>query len=164
MGYRTYKGLKDNTKFSVFLIHGKGDDYKKVKKFIESKLQFEVRAIVDEFGNETIFKQVRDAISDCDCAVAIMSADDILADGTKYARPNVTLEIGYTIGFFDLLYWDDDKLVPVVILRDKEAYIPSDLSGVKYRQYDNTIGIESVFDDLEQTLEGIFKSIKKYYK
>lgn len=150
--------------FIVFLIHGHSEDWKKVNQYIENKLNFRVKAITDEIGTDTLINEVRKGIWKCDCAIAIMSGDDILMDNSKYARPNVMIEIGYTMGFFDHQYWEDDDLNPVLLIREKDTYIPSDLSGLKYEQYDKQAGIETSFSYIKGFIQKTLEQVKNYYK
>jgi predicted nucleotide-binding protein len=164
--YKRYKGLDGKmSEFSIFLIHGRSMDWKKVKDFIEDTLSFKVTVIIEEVGADTIISKLRKAIwKNSDCAIAIMSADDLMADNTKYARPNVLFEIGYTMGFFDHLYWEDDDLHPVLMLKEKETYIPSDLAGIEYMEYNKIEGIEKTFEPLSKYINKIFEQVKEYYK
>jgi hypothetical protein len=63
---------------------------------------------------------------DCDCAVAILSGDDLQRDRTRTPWPNVLFELGYCMGFFDLRYWDDEGIRPVILVADNRTKIPSD--------------------------------------
>lgn len=163
--FKRYKGLDGKTsEFSIFLIHGRTNDWKKVKDFIESSLNFKVNVIIEEIGTDTIINKLRKAIWQSDCAIALMSADDLLADSTIYARPNVLFEIGYTMGFFDNLYWEDDNLNPVLMLKEEETYIPSDLAGIEYTKYDRVHGIELAYENIAKFINKIFLEVKDYYK
>lgn len=164
--YHTYIGIDGKrTNFTVFIIHGHSNDWKKIKKYIEDKLKFKVKVLLDSYAGTTIIDKLRRAIwEESDCAVAIMSADDLLVNETKNPRPNVLLEIGYTQGFFDHLYWYSDKINPVVLLKEDLAAIPSDLNGVEYLEYSQKTKISKVFPQLKQALENLYKQVKKYYE
>jgi predicted nucleotide-binding protein len=163
--FKQYIG-QDGTReeFIVFLIHGHSEEWRKVKQYIENVLNFRVKAIVDEVGTDTLINEVRKAIWDCDCAIAIMSGDDIMINNSKYSRPNVMFEIGYTMGFFDHLYWEDDDLNAVLLVREKDTYIPTDLAGIKYEQYDKQNGIERSFGYIKGFIDKTFEQVKEYYK
>lgn len=109
----------------------------------------------------TIINQVRKAIWNCDCAIAVMSPDDTLIDKIRTAK-RITWNWLHN-GFFDNLYWEDDNLHPVMMLREKEVYIPSDLAGIEYIEYEKEKGIENQLPKVKKFLLGIFDKIKDYY-
>ena len=163
--FRQYKGLEGKkVDFVVFIIHGHSDARKEVKTFVEESLNFRVKVIIDEYGAGTIIEEVRNGIWDSDCAIAIMSGDDILKDNTKNARPNVMFEIGYTMGFFDNLYWEENSFNPVLLLIEEGTNIPTDLEGIKHEKFNKERGVKSSFDYIKGFLEKTFKQVKKYYK
>jgi predicted nucleotide-binding protein len=61
-------------------------------------------------------------------AIALLSPDEELKDGSKRVRQNVILEIGYFLG----------KLGKsrVKLVKKGDTEIPSDLSGILYENYD----------------------------
>jgi predicted nucleotide-binding protein len=155
------------TPFRVFIIHGRSDDWKKVKRFIESQLQFETKVILLDVRGQTIISKVRHSVwQDCDCAVAILSADDLLADTKRNARPNVLFEIGYCMGFFDFRYWSNERLESVLLIKEDKTEIPSDLSGIEYIPFSrsNRLGIRSAFPSLRTGLESLYEEINEYFE
>ena len=173
---RKFKGISGKQEpFTVFIIHGRSKEYKKVVKFINEELGFDTRVLMDRFHGQTILQRIRSAIwNECDCAVAIMSADDNIRtvkplDSSekklkRYARQNVIYEMGYCLGFFDHLYWEDvkDEIQPVVILKEKETAVPADLLGVNTLIYKKG-KIETALPTLGQALEDLFEQVKEYY-
>lgn len=151
------------TEFKVFIIHGHSGEWRTVKTFIEDILKIQTRAVIDEVGTDVLINEVRKAVWDCECAVAIMSGDDILADNVKYARPNVMIEIGYTMGFYDHLYWRDNDLNPVLLIREKDTHIPTDLSGIKHEVYDSKTGIQTTLLNIGKFIEQVLQQVKEYY-
>src|SRR5262249_47965889 len=142
------------------------DAWKLVKKHIEKVLKFATVVSMTEAPVGTINEKVRSAVwHDCDCAVAILSADDLLADGTLNAPPNVLFEIGYLAGFFDLRYWDDPRLDAVILLKDRRTQVPSDLLGVEYLPYDGASGsdVSATFPKLDVALEALYRKINDYF-
>jgi hypothetical protein len=103
---------------------------------------------------------------DSDCAVAILSADDQLVDGTFNARPNVLYEIGFAMGFFDFRYWEDERVYPVLLVKDETTPIPTDFLGPEYFSYDQANGIDvtATFERLDNALEALFKRIRDYFR
>lgn len=120
------KKISGNT---VFIIHGH-DNFLKVE--VQLLLQ---RAGVNNIvlheqadkGRNIIEKLIEETES-ANYAIALLSPDDELNNGTKRARQNVILEIGYFLG----------KLGKsrVRVLKKGDVEIPSDLSGVLYENYD----------------------------
>jgi predicted nucleotide-binding protein len=80
-------------------------------------------------GRNIIEKLIEETVS-ANYAIALLSPDDLLYDGTKRARQNVILEIGYFLG----------KLGKsrVRLLKKGDVEIPSDLSGILYENYDES--------------------------
>lgn len=150
--YRTYKDEEeDEADFIVFIIHGHSDDWRKVERYINHNLNFRTVVLLEDNNpSNTIIEDLEENINEmCDCAVAIMSPDDITADGKNRARQNVLFEIGYCFGFYNR----ED----VVILKEKSVEINSDLHGLIYIPYlkDN---IDTTFHKLGERLEEIFES------
>ncbi len=116
---------------------------------------------VEEFTGGIILQKIKDAIwHECDCAVAILSADDILHNGEKNARPNVIFELGYCMGFWDHYYWDEGKLEPVILLKEKTVQVNSDLNGFEFIEYTED-NIAMVKRKLKMGLEKIYFHLVK---
>jgi predicted nucleotide-binding protein len=166
-----YRHIKDefgdSAPFTVFIIHGHSDAREVVEKHIKQELRFATVVSMTQPGGAAINEKIRKAVwHDCDCAVAILSADDQLVDGTFNARPNVLYEIGYCAGFFDLRYWeDDDRLDAVLLLKDKRTQIPTDFLGLEYFSYDrtNAIDVSATFKQLDYALEKLYEKIGDYF-
>lgn len=153
--------------FKVFLIHGRSDDWKKVKQFITEELRFKTQVLVEEYTGQSILTKIRQKMwEECDCAVAILSADDLLVTEERHARPNVLFEVGYCMGFFDYRYWEDDDIEPVILIIENGTEIPSDLRGVEYIGYHRRTrgGIKASFEPLQQGLERIYAQVKDYFE
>jgi predicted nucleotide-binding protein len=162
---QVYNEHEEKGPFKVFLIHGRSPDWQKVKRFIVDELRFDVTVIVEEFTGKTIIQKIRDSMwYECDCAVAILSADDLLADQTRNARPNVLFEIGYCMGFFDYRYWEDDDIEPVILIMEDQTQIPSDFKGIEYLEYSRSDGIETTFGRLGPALERMYDQVAEYFK
>lgn len=114
----------------------------------------------------TIISKIRHHVwHDCDCAVAILSADDMLANRTRNARPNVLFEVGNCMGFFDLRYWEDDRLESVLLIREDKTAIPSDFAGIEYIPYSrNDPGIRGAYEKLALGLENIYKRVNEFFE
>ena len=175
--FKSFKGLNgEKSEFTVLLIHGRDEDWKQVEEFINTELRFNTKVLINDYQGTTIFQRLLATIHhDCDCAVAIMSGDDELRTNKPlnqedetiktYARQNVIYEMGYCLGFFDHLYWEDDDIAPVVILKEDVTNVPSDILGVQYLEYSNDKnGISDTYPMLQKALEKLYSQIKNYYK
>lgn len=114
----------------VFIIHGH-----------DVQLKTEVQLLLHRAGvnnivlheqadkGRNIIEKLIEETESANYAIALLSPDDELHDGTKRARQNVILEIGYFLG----------KLGKsrVRVLKKGDVEIPSDLSGVLYENYDS---------------------------
>jgi predicted nucleotide-binding protein len=116
---------------TVFIIHGHDGHLKTevqlllhragVNNIVLHELADKGRNIVEKLIEET---------DSANYAIALLSPDDILIDGSKRARQNVILEIGYFLG----------KLGKsrVRLLKKGDVEIPSDLNGILYENYDDS--------------------------
>lgn len=116
---------------TVFIIHGH-----------DGHLKTEVQLLLHRAGvnnivlheqadkGRNIIEKLIEETNSANYAIALLSPDDILADGAKGARQNVILEIGYFLG----------KLGKsrVRLLKKGDVEIPSDLSGILYENYDES--------------------------
>ena len=64
-------------------------------------------------------------------------------------------EIGYCQGFWDYYYWEDETLEPVILVKEKNVEINSDLNGVEFIEYEAG-KIKSVYKKLSLALENIY--------
>lgn len=126
--YNTAEKIKGKT---VFIIHGH-----------DNGLKIEIQLLLTRAGvnnivlheqpdkGRTIIDKLVEESSDSNYAIALLSPDDMLIDGSKRARQNVILEIGYFIGRLGK--------ERVRILKKGNIEIPSDLQGILYENYDST--------------------------
>ena len=157
--FRNEKGKLEE--FTIFLIHGHSKEWQKVDKYIRTKLKFKTLVSVNQFRGGTIYDKIRRAIwFECDCAVAILSPDDQLKSGQNSARPNVIWEMGYCQGFWDHYYWEDEKLEPVILIKENSVAINSDLNGIEVINYDKG-KINSSYEYLKEALENIFNYLNE---
>lgn len=163
--YRTYKNDKGKEEeFVVFLAHGHSKDWEKLDAYIRNKLHFNTIVSVNDFSGGIVLQKIKNAIwHRCDCAVAILSPDDKLVGGKKNARPNVIFELGYCMGFWDHYYWEEEKLEPVIIIKENSVELNSDLNGMELIGYENN-RISMVHAKLKQGLEGIYTQLNKQRK
>lgn len=116
---------------TVFIIHGH-----------DGHLKTEVQLLLHRAGvnnivlheqadkGRNIVEKLIEETDSANFAIALLSPDDELNDGTKRARQNVILEIGYFLG----------KLGKsrVRLLKKGDVEMPSDLSGILYENYDES--------------------------
>lgn len=159
--FRRVNSEGKRSQFRIFLIHGRSREWKKVKQFIEKELRFKVIVSIEKFTGEPLIQKIRKQIwQNCDCAVAILSADD----KKQAARPNVLFEVGYCMGFFDFRYWADDNIQPVILISDKRTRLPSDLEGVELIPYSRRQGITETFGTVRKALNGIHAKVDAYFE
>jgi predicted nucleotide-binding protein len=125
--------IKENKKAKgdyVFIIHGHDKELKQevqlllqtagVNNIILHEQPDKGRTIIDKLLEETEIAGY---------AIALLSPDDITEDGSKRARQNVILEIGYFIGRLG------KERIRMVLKENVE--IPSDLQGILYEKHDD---------------------------
>lgn len=116
---------------TVFIIHGHDNELKTEVQLLLTRAG--VNNIVlheqPDKGRNIIDKLVEES-NNSNYAIALLSPDDILNDGSKRARQNVILEVGYFIGQLGK--------ERVRLLKKGNIEIPSDLQGVLYEQHDPT--------------------------
>jgi hypothetical protein len=164
--YRQYYDEEEDEylDFTVFIIHGRSPEIRKVERFIKDELNFNAVILQDSFRGRNIIDKFKDEIWDNSCcAIAIMSPDDQLNDGNFRARQNVIYELGYCSGVFDGYYNDDDEhedfeAEPVIVIKEKSIDMRdlSDLLGVEYLEY-NQGYIETVFTKLRKGLNKLYE-------
>lgn len=161
--YKTY--LDDNgdeVEFTVFIIHGHSEDFRKVERFIKDELGFRALVLKESYSGKVVLDKFRDTIWDeVDCAVALLTPDDTLANGSFRARQNVLYELGYCQGVFDSYYSDDDEFESTIIIKDKSIDLSevSNLLGVECLEYSDHL-IESTFFQLGRALKKIYKALR----
>lgn len=141
---------------TVFIIHGH-----------DGHLKTEVQLLLNRAGvnnivlheqadkGRNIVEKLIEETDSANFAIALLSPDDELNDGTKRARQNVILEIGYFLG----------KLGKsrVRLLKKGNVEIPSDLSGILYENYDET-GSWKIRICKELQAVGIFVDLEEIVK
>jgi len=113
----------------VFIIHGHDNEIKVEVQLLLTRAGVNNIVLHEQPDKgRTIIDKLVEESNVSNYAIALLSPDDIVKDGSARARQNVILEIGYFLG----------KLGKerVRILKKGEIEIPSDLSGVLYENYD----------------------------
>lgn len=115
----------------VFIVHGHDEEMKVAAARLVSQCGLEP-VILHEQPNKgrTIIEKFSD-YADVGFAIILLSPDDELKDGSRRARQNVVLELGYFIGRLGR------ERVAVLYRSDERFEIPSDFGGVLYTEYDS---------------------------
>lgn len=114
---------------TVFIIHGHDNELKTEIQLLLTRAGVNNLVLHEQPDKgRTIIDKLVEESNNSNYAIALLSPDDRLEDGSNRARQNVILEIGYFIG----------KLGKerVRILRKGDIEIPSDLQGILYENYD----------------------------
>lgn len=118
--------VKGNT---VFIIHGHDNELKTEVQLLLTRAGVNNIVLHEQADKgRTIIDKLVEESNNSNYAIALLSPDDKLENGSKRARQNVILEIGYFIG----------KLGKerVRILKKGDIEIPSDLQGILYENFD----------------------------
>ena len=121
--------IVSSIKGKVFIIHGHDTSILQEVTILFLRTGIEHVILKDEqdFGRTIIEKLLDESDKVC-FAIALLTPDDILVDGSRRARQNVILEIGYFLGKLG------KNNIRLIVKDDLE--IPSDLQGVLYLRYD----------------------------
>lgn len=122
----TVEKVKGNT---VFIIHGHDNGLKTEVQLLLTRAGVNNVVLHEQpdKGRTIIDKLVGESFNS-NYAIALLSPDDKLANGSTRARQNVILEIGYFIGRLGK--------ERVRLLKKGDMEIPSDLQGILYENYD----------------------------
>jgi len=121
---------------NVFIVHGHDNTARlELNNIIKDDFQLNPIVLQDEPNTsiETIISKFERLASICSSAIILFTPDDE-SNGKFRARQNVILELGYFLGKFQ--DFDERKLV---IIKQKNIEIPSDISGVLYLEYDKSV-------------------------
>jgi predicted nucleotide-binding protein len=119
--------VKGNT---VFIIHGHDEHLKTETQLLLTRAGINNLVLHEQPDKgRTIIDKLVEESSTSNYAIALLSPDDVLEDGSTRARQNVILELGYFIG----------KLGKerVRLLKKGNIDIPSDMQGVLYEKVDD---------------------------
>ncbi len=150
--------------FQVAIMHGHSKDYLEIKDIV-NECNFSPRILIDEYGADTIFENLRDLIWDeVHCVIVILTKDDEMLDGNKRARQNVVFELGYCFGAFDSLpevasYKPKDALI---VVSEKDVELFADIHGLTRIEYESG-KIAEKKDFILKCLESSYNKAKKYY-
>jgi len=115
---------------TVFIIHGHNDALKTAVQLLLTRANIKSIVLHERPDRgRTIIDKLIEETKDCKFAIALLTSDDLTSDGKHHARQNVYLEIGYFIGKLDKSH--------VLMLKDNDVDIPTDLQGVLYTPMSN---------------------------
>lgn len=129
------KNYTKNTEMgkNVFVVHGH-DDARRMElcRILKDELGLCPKVVQEEPNDtiETILGKIERLAAECHVAIILMTADDEMKTGTKRARQNVILELGYFLGL-----WRTKEQRRIIILQAPEVETPSDISGVIYLSF-----------------------------
>ena len=114
----------------IFIVHGHDESFKNEVQLLISRAGLDDVVLHErsDKGRTVIDKLVEES-QGATYAIALLSPDDKLLDGTSRARQNVILEIGYFLGMLGK--------AKVRLLKKGDIEIPSDLQGILYTEFDN---------------------------
>ena len=115
----------------VFVIHGHDEEMKRSVQLFLTRANLTDIVLHEQLDkNQTIIEKLIEVGSTVSYAIALLSPDDIQADGTFRARQNVILEIGYFMGKLGR-----ERLR---LLVKENVVIPTDLQGILYDNYNSS--------------------------
>lgn len=132
----------------IFVVHGHDDKARlELCTILKNDLKLE-SVVLQEEANvsiETIISKFERLAKDCSAAIILFTPDDN-SNGKLRARQNVILELGYFLGKFQ-----SDENRKIAIIKSGDIEIPSDISGVLYLEYINSI--KEIYYDLKKQFE-----------
>lgn len=133
----------------VFITHGRAQDWRAVKDHIENEVGIKTAELAQQPNlGRTVIEKLLDTADECDCAVIVMTGDDMNDQGEAKVRENVMHEIG----FFQGRYGRDR----VILLHENDVNVPTNLSGVVYSAFPKS-EIGACFHLLTRELKAIYK-------
>jgi hypothetical protein len=129
----------------VFISHGHNEAAKlRLKEFVSQELQMEPVVLGEQpqRSGMTIIEALELFSEGCVFAVILLTGDDETTLGAVRGRQNVIHEIGYLQGRL--------RRKRVVLLKESEVELPSNLSGLFYLQFVRDVG--ETFEDLRKII------------
>jgi predicted nucleotide-binding protein len=132
----------------VFISHGRAPDWREVQQYIEKDIGLDTLELAQEPNKgRTILDKLQESSAMCDCAVIVMTGDDLDAGGEARARENVIHEIGFFQGNYGLRR--------VVLLHEEGVSIPSNIHGVVYTPFPKGL-VSACFGLLVRELKAMY--------
>lgn len=134
----------------VFVTHGRSQDWRAVQAFIERDIGLATIELAQEPNlGRTIVEKLEYGGARCDCAVIVMTGDDIANGGEVRVRENVMHEVGYFHG----LYGRKN----IVLLHEDGVNTPTNLAGIAYVPFPKG-AIEAGFHVLQRELKAVYQA------
>jgi Predicted nucleotide-binding protein containing TIR -like domain len=164
--YKTYYNREEDEEmeFTVFIIHGRSTELGELESYINNELGFKTIVMKNDFSGKIILDKFRDLIwDDTDCAIALMSPDDMTHGGNFRARQNVFYELGYCQAVFDGFYDEEYENEPIIVIKERSIDFKdvSDLLGLEYLEYTES-HLSEVFVTLSKHLKKLYKEIREF--
>lgn len=132
----------------VFITHGRSNDWRAVQAFVERDVGLATIELAQEPNlGRTIVEKLEDGGAQCDCAVIVMTGDDVANEGEVRVRENVMHEIGYFHGLYGRK--------KVVLLHEDGVSTPTNLAGIAYVPFPRG-AIEAGFHVLQRELRAVY--------
>lgn len=132
----------------VFISHGRSPDWREVQAYIDRDIKLPTLELAQEPNQGmTILGKLVEAAEQCDCAVIVMTGDDLDADGQARARENVIHEIGFFQGKYGLSR--------VVLLHEEGVNIPTNIQGLVYTPFPKGV-VQATFGLLVRELGAMY--------
>jgi predicted nucleotide-binding protein len=130
--------LGANRPSTVLLIHGHATDRNKLVRWLKSEKLAAPVIMGQEFtAGQTVPEKFEDLANEADAAIAIATPDDLASavsdpkDPQFRARQNVWVEVGW--------FWGKLGLSRILLLVRGKVEIPSDLLGIEYLKYEQSV-------------------------
>lgn len=134
----------------VFIVHGHDmSTLHELGRLLKDEFNLDPVVLSEQpsVGLDTIISKFERLASNCFCAIILLTPDDKVENTeTNRARQNVIFELGYFLG---MLRTPDKR--KIIILKKGDVEIPSDIHGVLYYQFQNSI--TEVFYHLKKQFE-----------
>jgi hypothetical protein len=136
---------KEGVVMKVFISHGHDELVRrKVADFVRYRLGLQAVVLVEETTpGSTIVEKLEAEARDADCALILVTADDVTREGSVRARQNVIHEIGYFQGLLGR------KRVVIVAQEGVEWF--SNLAGIDTIQFTGS-NVEAKFEDVRRAI------------
>lgn len=136
------------TKKNIFIVHGHDElNAKTLKQILKERFQLDSIILNEEAAKgRTIIEKLEQEAKNCSYAFVFFTSDDLVKKGEKtyyQARPNVLLEMGWCYGNLGR--------ENTCLLYKKGTNIPSDLNGVNYIAFSDSV--EEAFLKIEKELK-----------
>ncbi len=100
---------------------------------------------------------------ECDCAIAILTADEKLQNGNFITDLNVYFELGFIQALIDAEYCNHLFKEPIILLKQENVLIPNNISELTCLEF-NKNKIQDLDESLHSNLDQIYNKILTFYE